>query len=106
MYKDIISRIQNFHYNEGDLIVIYYKMEESLNKVAETANAVYDALKIIYPDAEIIGLPENIIPEITTVSANDPLKPVLIKNYEMLKQQSENISTAKLDDADDDIWNI
>ena len=89
MYKDIISRIQNFHYNEGDLIVIYYKMEEPVDKVAEIADAVYDALKIFYPDAEIIGLPENIIPEITTVSADDPLKPILIKNYEMLKQQSK-----------------
>lgn len=105
MYKDIISRIQNFHYNEGDLIIIYYKMEESLNKVAETANAVYDALKIIYPDAEIIGLPENIIPEITTVSADDPLKPVLIENYEMLQQQSKKTISHQYEE-DDELWNM
>ena len=102
----LCTGIENFHYNEGDLILIYYKMEEPLNKVAETADAVYDALKIIYPDATIIGLPENMISEITTISADDPLKPVLIKNYEMLRQQSKNTPTVKFDDADDDLWNI
>lgn len=100
MDDNILSKITNFHYNEGDLIVIYYKMEESLNKVAETADAVYDALKIIYPDATIIGLPENIIPEITAISKDDPLNKVYRESYYNLRKTNDP------DFEDDELWNM
>lgn len=100
MDENIISKIENFHYNEGDLIIIYYKMEESFGKVAETANAVYDALKIIYPDAIIIGLPENIIPEITAISKDDPLNKVYRESYYNLRKANDP------DFKDDELLNI
>ena len=100
MDENAISKITNFHYNEGDLIVIYYKMEKPLDIVAETADAVYDALKIIYPDATIIGLPENIIPEITTISKDDPLNKVYRESYYNLRKTNDP------DFEDDELWNM
>lgn len=101
MDENTISKIQNFHYNEGDLIVIYYKIGESLiSEVAKTADAVYDALKIIYPDATIIGLPEDIIPEITSISKDDPLNGVYRKYYNNLRKNYDP------DIEDDELFNM
>lgn len=107
MDDNIISKIENFHYNKGDLIIIYYKMEESLEKVAEIVNNVYYRIKEIYPHSEVIGLPENIISEITTVPANDPMNEIMNNIFKYYKKQEmKRFTDIKIDDADDDIWNI
>lgn len=111
MNKDIIQKIDNFHYNKDDLIVIYYTLGEL--PIEETGNIVQfacDRLADKYPDAEIIGLPVNIVPEVTTVSANDPMNSILKGYNKLLREKSlkswEDTPTVKFDDADDDLWNI
>lgn len=82
MDENIISKIENFHYNEGDLILFYYKLGElPIDEIVETAHSVYDSLKSTYPNARIIGLPENIFSEIITISKDDPLNKIYRENY-------------------------
>ena len=111
MNKDIIQKIDNFHYNKDDLIVIYYTLGElPIEETIDVVQFTYDSLADKYPDAEVIGLPVNIVPRVVTISANDPTYSIL-KEYKKLLQEKnlksqENTPTAKFDDAEDDIWNI
>lgn len=88
MNKDIIQKIDNFHYNKDDLIVIYYTLgklsfEETSNIIQFTCDRLTDK----YPDAEIIGLPANIVPEMTAVSANDPMNSILKEYNKLLREK-------------------
>lgn len=105
MDENIISKITNFHYNEGDLIVIYYKIGENLNTCVEIANNVYERLKEIYPNAEIIGIPVDYIQEVTTISANDHLKSILLDGHALLQKELQK-SACHHYEEDDEIQNM
>ena len=105
MNKDVIQKIDNFHYNEGDLIVIYYKIVKNLNTTAEIANNVYDRLKEIYPNAEIIGIPVDYIQEVTTISADDHLKSILLDGHVLLQKELQK-SACRHYEEDDEMWSM
>ena len=72
----------------------------SVNETAEAAYAVYNLLRFTYPDATIIGLPENIISEITTISKDDPLNEIYRENYYNLRKINDS------DFEDDELLNM
>ena len=105
MNKDIVQKIDNFHYNEGDLIVIYYKIGEDLNTSIEIAKNAYESLKEIYPNAEIIGIPVDYIQEVTTISANDHLKSILLDGHALLRKELQK-SACHHYEEDDEMWSM